>query len=225
VKGTYYSVGAGPGDPQLLTLKAIEILRDCPVVALPDSGAGNRAVRAIVEPYLEGREVVECSMPMTRDTEVLKTAHREAAEKLAGYLDRGLSVAFPTLGDPSVYSTAAYVQQELEAMGYRTAMVPGVPSFCAAAAALNTTLCEGDQPLHILPAGYTGAPDDLQGNLILMKSGRRVGRVLRDLKDRDRRIMAVECCGMEEQRIHRTGDTIPEDASYFCTILVKEMEK
>jgi precorrin-2/cobalt-factor-2 C20-methyltransferase len=90
-------------------------------------------------------------MPMTRNREVLEAGWRQCGGPLALELDKGLQVAFLTLGDPSIYATAMYIHRA-DPAGYSTAMVPGVPSFCAAAAALNRPLCEGNRPCTSSPA-------------------------------------------------------------------------
>ena len=133
-------------------------------------------------------------------------------------------MAFLTLGDPSVYSTPMYLHHRLQKMGYETRLVPGVPSFCAVAAALNTSLCEGSEMLHIVPASYPDMDKALayEGNKVLMKSGKQIGRVLDKLDEKQMEVMAVERCGMEGERVHPDLSTLDENASYFSVIVVKE---
>ena len=223
-KGIFYCVGVGPGDPELMTFQAARIIRECPVAALPKSGSGENSAGKIAEELLRDKELLLCDMPMTRDRAALDAAHAEAARQVARKLDEGRSVAFLTLGDPSIYATPMYLHHILKAQGYETRMIPGVPSFCAVAAALDTSLCERAERLQIIPASYPDAGEAMMepGNKVLMKSGRSMGRVRAQI-DRERfDAMAVECCGMEGERIHRNLDTLEETASYFSVVVVKE---
>jgi len=222
--GSFYSVGTGPGDSRLLTLLAIETIRKCAVIAVPDSGAAENAVLKIVDAYMEGKEVVFCPMAMTRDKKTLESCHERSGEQLRSCLDKGLDVAFLTLGDPSIYSTPMYVHKRLKLLGYQTHIIPGVPSFCAAAAALNVALCEGGQLLHIIPASYNRAQEalHLSGTKVLMKSGRSICDIKSAIKAAHCSGMAVERCGMDGEIIHESLGTITEDASYYSILIVKE---
>lgn len=227
MKGRFTCVGIGPGDPRLMTFLAADTIRACDVAALPKSGARDNAALAIAAELLKDKPLLYCDMPMTRDKARLAACHEAAAKQVAALLDEGKNVAFLTLGDPAVYSTPMYLHHILKGWGYETAMVPGVPSFCAAAAALDTSLCEGGQMLHIIPASYPDVEHalDADGNKVLMKSGKSIRAVADRLSGQGKEAMAVERCGMEGERIHRTLDTIPDDASYFSIVLVKDKEE
>ena len=223
-KGIFYCVGVGPGDPELMTFLAARIIRECPVAALPASGSGENAAGKIAGDLLRDKELLLCDMPMTRDVSALNAAHAEAARQVAEKLDQGFSVAFLTLGDPSIYATPMYLHHILKTQGYETRMVPGVPSFCAVAAALDVSLCERSERLQIIPASYPDAGEALKepGNKVLMKSGRSMGKVRAQIDRQRFDAMAVECCGMEGERIHHSLDTLEETASYFSVVVVKE---
>ena len=157
--GTLYGIGVGPGDPELMTLKAVRLIEQCDLVAVPKSGDGEGVAKQIAQkavPDFDKKELIEVSMPMTRDPQVLEQSHQAAAEQIEGYLKEGKSVAFLTLGDPAIYSTYIYVHKKVQQNGFLVEMVPGVPSFCAVAAKLNVSLAEAAQPLHIIPASYQG---------------------------------------------------------------------
>lgn len=222
-KGTFYCVGVGPGDPKLMTFLAAETIRNCAVAALPSSGATENAALKIAAEFLEGKELLYCDMPMIRDKAKLAEAHRACAQRIREELDQGRDVAFLTLGDPSIYATPMYLHHILRKQGYETRMIPGVPSFCAAAAALDVSLCEGGEILQIIPASY---PDTLEvlsapGNKVLMKSGKSMGKVKEQIDTGRFDAMAVECCGMEQEKIHRSLDTLDETSSYFSVVVVK----
>ena len=150
-KGILYGVGVGPGDPELLTLKAQRILREADVIAVPDKGTGEKTALAIIGPLTEGKPLLYCAAPMTRDPARLEAAYEENAHQIAALLNEGKTVAFITLGDPSIYSTYLYTHRRVQAMGCEAKLIPGVPSFCAVAAALGIGLCEGGERLMIVP--------------------------------------------------------------------------
>ena len=221
-KGEFYSIGVGPGDPSLMTFKAAETIRKCDVIISPDSGGKESVALGIAAEYIKGKRVEICPMPMTKDEKTLGESHDAAAARIAKLLDDGLSAAFLTLGDPAVYSTAMYVHRRLKEMGYATAMIPGVTSFCAAAAALDVALCEGAEPMHIIPASYGGGYQELDGTKILMKSGRARDAVLSGLKNRaDSEVFMVRRASMPDEAVFRSIDEIDGDTDYFSIFVVK----
>jgi precorrin-4/cobalt-precorrin-4 C11-methyltransferase len=149
-------VGVGPGDPELLTLQAVRIIREAEVIALPKTGEQDIAALAIVKQVVDisGKELIELCLPMTKDETVLAACRQKAAAMLAEILKTGKSIVFLTLGDPAIYSTYLYLHEWLLSEGYDARLVPGVPSFCAVAAKLNMALCKGSEPLHLIPASY-----------------------------------------------------------------------
>ena len=224
-KGILYGVGVGPGDPELLTLKARRILREADVIAVPDKGTGEKTALAIIGGLADGKPVLWCAAPMTRDPERLEAAYADNARRIAGLLDEGKTVAFITLGDPTVYSTYLYTHRRVLAMGYEARLVPGVPSFCAVAAALGEGLCEGGDRLLIVPASHRDIGDCLEvdANYVFMKAGRELGALRDALAARgllDRASM-VENCGMETERVYPRFAEAPEDSGYFSVVLVK----
>ena len=224
--GTFYGVGVGPGDPELLTRKAVGVLERCPVLATPRTRTGSSVALEIVRGAVElkGKTLLPLDFPMSREEGELRAAHRAAAEAVRPHLESGRDVAMAVLGDVSLYSTSCYVMEILRGEGFPCAMVPGVPSFCAAAALLGRSLTRPDAPLHILPGGWEGAEGalDLPGTKVLMKSGRQYPRLLEEL---DRRGMLegaamVENCGLPGQRAFPTLGDRPESTGYFTTILL-----
>jgi precorrin-2/cobalt-factor-2 C20-methyltransferase len=165
---------------------------------------------------------------MTKDRGVLDDSHDRAAQAVIGKLKDGCDVAFLTLGDPSVYSTYVYIQKRVAHIGYKTQTVEGVTSFCAAAARLNISLCEGDQALHIIPAVYQEDASHLllKGTKVLMKSGKGFGRIREQLKQNGllEKAVMVERCGMEGERIYRDLTQVDEEKSYFSIVIIKDEE-
>lgn len=228
-RGTLYGVSVGPGDPELMTLQAVRLLERCQVVAAPQTASGQMLALTIAAGAvdLSGKTVVPLAFPMTRNREVLRTAHEQAAALLQAYLDQGQDVAVLSLGDVSVYSTFHYLKDILEAQGYPTAMLAGVPSFCAAAARLNQSLTAGmDEPLTIAPGGRVEEILPRPGSKVLMKTGRQLPKTLQTLADQQKLAhSAMVCnCGLPNEAVWPDLSRYdPEQpAGYFATILVKE---
>ena len=227
-RGTLYGVGVGPGDPELLTLKAVRILRSADVIAVPDKGSGERTALRIVQDYVEGKEQLGCVTPMVRDQAVLDAAHDQIADNICALLEEGKNVAFITLGDPSVYATYMYVHRRVLKRGYEAVLVPGVPSFCAVAARLNTSLCEQSQRLLIVPASHKDVEDclNVDANLVFMKAGREIGALKEKLAEHGLLDHAslVANCGMEGEQVWEHFADMPENTGYFSIVLVKKGE-
>ena len=226
MRGTVYGVGVGPGDPELMTLKAIRLIRENRYIALPaekprESLAFRIAVQAV--PELADKELVAVHMPMIRDKAKLREAHEKGARQLMDLADQGENVVFLTLGDPTVYCTFSYLQHILEAEGYPVVLVSGITSFCAAAARLGLSLGEWDEPIHVLPAAHkTGDRLDLEGTYVLMKSASQMAKVKDMLRRSGRRAVMAENCTMENEKLYHSIDEIPDDAGYFSLIIAKE---
>ncbi|MDO5399555.1 MAG: precorrin-2 C(20)-methyltransferase [Eubacteriales bacterium] len=224
-KGMLYGLGVGPGDPELLTRKAVRLLGEADVIAVPDKGTGEKTALAIVGEFAPAEKLLFCPTPMVRDRQTLDRAYDAIADTLADLLDRGKTVAFITLGDPSVYSTYMYVHQRMTARGYRAELVPGVPSFCAVAARLGISLCEREERLLIVPASHKDISDclDMDANLVFMKAGRELG-ALREALDRAGRLEGaslIENCGMDDERIYPRFADMEAPGGYFSVVVAK----
>ena len=205
LKGTFYGVSVGPGDPELMTLQAVRLIRQCPVLAAPQTASGQMLALDIAR----------------------SASHEKAAAAVRQYLDAGQDVAMLNLGDVSIYATFGYLQEILQAGGYATAMAAGVPSFCAAAARLNVPLTGGmDTPLTIAPGGWTDRVLEMPGTKVLMKAGRQLPVLLDTLQQADKlKKSALVCnCGLPDERVYPdlSLERPQEQAGYFATVLVKE---
>ena len=224
--GTLYGVGVGPGDPELLTLKALRLIRESQVIAVPGASVTETVAYKIVKqayPALDEKEFIGLEMPMTKDAKLLKESHDRAAAAVEECLRAGKDVAFLTLGDPTVYSTYLYVHKRVEADGFPVEIISGITSFCAVAARMNMGLVEKSQPLHVIPASYQIQDAlKLSGTKVLMKAGRKMGEVKRQLLEQSGEVVMIENCGMEEERCYRGAEEIPEEAGYYSLVIVKE---
>ena len=225
MRGKLYGVGVGPGDPMLMTLKAVEVIRESDIIAVPardkhDCVAYRIASRAV---ELEHRECLEIEMPMTRNREKLERYHEQGAEQLEKALSAGKKIAFLTLGDPTVYSTYIYLHQRIAARGYETEIISGVPSFCAAAGSLQISLAEQSDEIHVIPAGY-GVREavGLPGTKVFMKAGSRMGQLKQALRDTHSEVYMVENCGMEQEKKYYGAKDMNEDAGYYSIVFVKD---
>lgn len=225
--GIFYAVSVGPGEPELMTLKAVRILHECPVLAAPVTKGESTVALDIAGQCVDvsGKEILYLDFIMTKDKKQLEENYRKQAEKVAGCLESGRDVAMVNIGDVSVYATCSYIADFVKKFGYEAVMVPGVPSFCAAAAKLGISLTRSGTPLHIIPASY-GISEalDLAGNKVLMKSGREYRNVKNELEKRGllEHAAMVQNCGLPGEKIYRDMTAVAEDAGYFATIIVKD---
>ena len=224
MNGTFYGVGVGPGDPELLTLKAARLIEACDVLAIPHRDAEKCFAYKIAKGAvfgLDAKPKLCIDMPMTHDRNQREAAYEAGAAEIAAELTAGKNVVFVTLGDPSVYSTFAYLAEKVSVLGFPVEWVPGVPSFCAGAAALRTPLCTDREALHILP-GSQNAEEALTypGTKVFMKG--ELNPLLGAIRERGVNACAVENCGTENEHIYRTREDIPPNAGYYLVTIVKE---
>lgn len=228
-KGTLHGVSVGPGDPELMTLKAVRCIEQCPVLAAPQTAAGRMLALDIAKGAVDvsGKIILPLHFAMSRDPEVLKASHAAAADAIRAHLDAGRDVALLNLGDVSIYATYGYLEEILTAQGYAAVRIAGVPSFCAAAARLGQSLTGGmEQPLTIAPGRHVEQVLAAPGAKVLMKTGHHLPKMLDVLRERGLLAnSAMVCnCGLPDEAVFPTlTDYDPaQDAGYFATILVKE---
>ncbi len=224
-QGTLYGVGLGPGDPELLTLKAARILREVPLIAYPAPPDGASLARAIAAPHLPGgQEEIVIRMPLDAARFPAPDVYSEAAHTLTGWLAEGRDAAVLCEGDPFFYGSFLYLFERL-ASANRVVVVPGVSSPMACASTLAIPLAARNDVLTILPAPLNEAT--LKERLAacdaacVIKVGRhldKVRSVLREagLLDRAR---YVERATMAAERVLPLA-AVAAPAPYFSMILV-----
>jgi len=240
MQGTFYVVGVGPGDPQLMTLKAAKILEKCAVWFVPsafDNGGSMALKIASGVISSEGKTILSHRFPMKQihrgespDPEV-KSAWQSAAKIIMASLADGQDVVFPTLGDPAIYSTGFYICETLQEYGspFQVEIVPGVSAIGASSAAAAMPLCLGDERLVVIPATFEN--DRLQEILELSdvvvfmkvyKVMERLVGLLEDLGLVDNAVL-VERCSLEDQHIWTdVREAVGRDIHYFSTIVVRK---
>ena len=120
-KGTFYGVGVGPGDPELITLKAVRAIERCPVIAAPETRGEKTLALDIARGAVDltGKTILRMQFLMTRDKQALEESHRRQARQIMEHLDAGRDVAMLNLGDVSIYSTFSYILEIVLEQGYR----------------------------------------------------------------------------------------------------------
>ena len=226
-KGTLYGVSIGPGDPGLLTVKAMDVISDSKYIATPHTGTGESLALSIVSKArdLSDKEILLLEFPMTKDKGILVESHKNAAESIMDILDKGYDVAMLNLGDITIYSTFAYVMDILLDEGYDVDLIPGVTSFCASASVLKLGLTTMNEPLHIIPASGIDIKEALQmpGSKVLMKIGRSMPKLIEAVKDLnlEDNVYAVENCGLDNEKVYKGLDEFDETMGYFTIVVVK----
>ena len=226
MSGTLYGLGVGPGDPELITLKALRILRAAPVIAYPAPEEGDSLARAIVASHLPGgQEEITIRMPTVASRFPAQEVYDWAAGEIGAHLDRGRDVAVLCEGDPFFYGSFMYLFGRMVER-YPVEVVPGVSSLTACAARLAAPLATRNDVLTVLPAPLDEAIlkarlKDIDAAAIL-KVGRhfdKVRRVLRELGLADK-ARYVEHATMASERILSLDEVDGAGVPYFSMVLV-----
>lgn len=224
--GTFYGVGVGPGDPELITLKAWRIISHAPVIAYPAANGSDSLARRIAAPFIP-EDVVELviPIPMRREREPAQEAYDEAAQAIRAHLDQGRDVAFLCEGDPLFYGSFAYLLSRL-AQDYLTQIVPGITSITACAAAIGRPLAARNDVLKVLP-GTLDAPrlrQEIASSeaIAILKVGQhfeKIRGVLAELGLSERAII-IEKATRDDEKITPLCDVPEGERPYFSTILI-----
>jgi precorrin-2/cobalt-factor-2 C20-methyltransferase len=224
--GVLYGVGVGPGDPELLTLKALRVLRSCFVVAYPQPDNGPSFARSIAAPYLTADQLeIPIIIPMDVSRDPAQTVYAQAAATIAHHLDAGSSVAVLCEGDPFFYGSYMYLYRHL-ADRYPCEIVPGVSSLMASSAALGRPLSARNDVLTIIPAPLSDAEIkariDASDAVAIMKLGRHFPRVRALLQEMGLEAQAGYCerVSLENQKVMALSEAGFDSAPYFSMILI-----
>ncbi|MFV0436747.1 MAG: precorrin-2 C(20)-methyltransferase [Desulfopila sp.] len=239
MQSTLYIIGTGPGDPELLTVKALKAIEHCPVVIAPKASKNGRSTAlSIIEQAvdLSGKQVHEVYFPMKkiklgeRPLLEVETEWRATAAKVLEMLDSGLDLAFPTLGDPAIYSTGYYLYATLLPMrpDIRVQFISGISAMSSCSATIQTPVCLGDDMLAVVPATFS--EEKIKKALkefdavVLMKVHRVMDKICRLLVETGlaENAVYIEKAGMVDQRIITNLSSIPDNPHYFSTILVRK---
>ena len=232
------AIGVGPGDPDLLTVKAVRAIRDAEIIMCPASGEERPSIAlSVVEPLLDRsrQEIIRLIFPMTKDTDILETAWKRNAGIMAETVLTGRNVVYLTVGDPYLYSTWIYMHRELSANhpGMEISVVPGIVSMFTFASKVGVSIAEGSEKVSIIPSCYelssVKAIAKNSDTLVFLKDGRyfdQVVDVLRDAGFPDDSIFAIgQDLGTDQEIVRRL--TLGEvhrgvlTTKYFSILVVK----
>lgn len=210
-----YFVGVGPGDPELITLKAQRVLRQAQAIVLPDSGKES-VVWGIVKEWIQDKPLLRVEIPMKGARAQWENAHSQAVGQILSLLEKYETVAYPVLGDPSIYASSSYLMERI-LPSHPCRVIPGIPAMCAAAAQWRVPLCIQGETLTVLGRLEDAALPN--GPTVVMKSGREL-ETIRTLAA-SREIYAACDLGMEHGWAGRLEEFPEERHSYFTTVLVR----
>lgn len=234
--GKLWGIGVGPGDPELLTLKAKRVLEQLDILLVPHSRLETRSLAlSIIRDSLDKDwQTIDLVLPMTRERTELRQHWRQAALTVKETLAGGQDAAFITLGDPTLYSTFTYLLKEVRGLvpGLETEIIPGVSSVTAITAWLQQPLAENQESLLIMPAQekFTYLENHLQefDNVMIMKAGRYTGRIS-ELLDRQparyQAFLASRCGFADELFTDDLSSLQGQDIDYLSSVLIKKISE
>ena len=224
--GRLYGVGVGPGDPDLITLKALKVLKEADLIAYPSPETGESLARSIADQHIpKGREEFAIRMPMLTDQFPVQEVYDNAAQRIGDALNRGRIVAVLCEGDPFFYGSFLYLFGRL-AGDHTVEVIPGVSSLMACAAALSAPLAARNDILTVLPAPLDDETLTLRfaeaEAIAIVKVGRHFERVRTLLRENgladDARY--IERATMVDQKILRLDEVDAVTVPYFSMVLV-----
>ena len=223
--GKLFGLGLGPGDPELVTVKAVRILKSVSAVAFPILEGKESFARSIADQYIP-KEInqIPIVVPMTQDRLPAQKAYDKAAQEISEILDRGQDVACLCEGDPFFYGSFMYIFARLSKM-YEVEIIPGVTSVTACAAAAKMPLLARNEHLTVIPG--TLEPEDLRSRIlnadavVIMKVGRHLDKIKKVLEEVELSSEAtyVEYASLPAQQVLKLINA-PKTAPYFSMILV-----
>lgn len=231
MSGRLYGIGVGPGDPELLTLKAVRLIAECPVVAYPaPAGGADSMARQIAGPHIPtGKTEIVIETPMIPGQFPANDIYDRYAAEISEHLNSGSDVAILCEGDPFLFGSFMYLFGRLSA-DHPTEVVPGVSSLGACAARAEIPLVSRNQVLSVVPAPIEEA--DLERRVAaadavaIMKVGRHLPKVRRVLEKLNRLSDAtyVERATLDNERVLPLSELTDEKAPYFSMILLRTSE-
>ena len=226
--GKLFGVGLGPGDPELITVKALRVLRDSDVIFTVTSSQSSRSISAsIVSAYPEIDAEIRSLEFSMRNNARRSELIRENATEICECLKDGKNCSFTTIGDPLTYSTFGYILHELEVLlpGLEVEVIPGVNSWSALAAKKRMVLAEDLEPLTIIPSYASDNPagTDLPGTKVYLKTYRTRNKLLESLEQQPGTVLYGANLGLENEVLSTSVDEIRElDNQYLSMLIVKD---
>ena len=233
MKGKLYGIGVGPGDSELMTVKAARIVGEADVIITPKTEKKDGSVALnIAKPYIqEHTEIVPVVFPMVLDDATQQEGWEEAKRVIVSYLEQGKNVVFLTLGDPMFYSTYMYVYRLIENTGFEIETIPGITAFCAIGSHLGYPIVEKEEVLAIVPA--TAPKEKISVCMharacvcVVYKNFDEVQEVLLKHNMADDAVM-ISRVGLPDEQVFVGLDNMPKDKklNYLSTILAKRKDR
>ena len=226
IKGILYGLGLGPGNPELITVKAWRLLSTVEVIAYPQPPEGESFARKIAAPFIP-EDTIELALiiPMSRQRHPAQTAYDTAAKEIAAHIDNGKDVAFISNGDPFLYSTFMYVHERLK-NDYEIEIIPGVTSLTASAAATRRPLAARNEVLKVLPAPLDNdrlkAEIATADSIVINKVGNHFNRICSIIKELGltENTQVVENATTEYEVARPLSQIKDGEQPYFTTMII-----
>ena len=235
MKGKLYGIGVGPGDSELMTVKAARLVGEADVIITPKTEKKDGSVALnIAKPYIQDHtEIVPVVFPMVLNPGEMTEAWQAARDTIVSYLEQGKKVVFLTLGDPMFYSTYMYVFRLIEPTGYEIETVPGITAFTAIGAHLGYPIVEKEEVLAIVPATAPKEKIDavmaVADDAVIMKVYKNFDEVQDVLKKHNMADDAVMISrvGLPDEQVFIGLENMPKDQklNYLSTILAKRKDR
>ena len=213
-----YGIGVGPGDSELLTIKALRAIENCDIIVAPVAVEGGESVAyEIAKEYIkDDTKIILKHFPMGKKDRVEKA--KEAYEYIRYEIQNGKTVGFLTIGDPYVYSTYIHMLDHMKENGIEVITIPGITSFCAAASLVNRTLVIGNEPLLILPASRVSDIKD-EKYVVIMKVYKKEEEVINYLEEKGFDYVCVQRVGRDGEKVLTNREDIINSREYMSLII------
>ena len=230
---TLYGIGIGPGDPELITVKALNTIKKVKTIFAPSSPKNSYSLALdIISPYIQDdTEVHKLMFPMTKQKEQLEKSWERNAQTIIEYLKKGINCAFITLGDPLTYSTFGYTSRRIREIcpEVKIEIIPGITSYHASAAASGIVLAEAEESLAII-SGVMGAKKlrsiiNHVDNVVVLKvykSFKEIAETIDELGLEQKSVL-VSRCGLKGERIVKgISKCKNRDMEYLSLIIINK---
>lgn len=227
--GKLFGVGVGPGDPELITVKAVRVIKEADIIFTAASTKNTYSLAVeIASPYISPSATVEkLFFPMSKDVEEVEAAWIENARQIADVLKQGKTAVFLTLGDPTTYSTFGYILKKMDCVmpDADIETIPGITSFHAASARLNRILVEGEESLLVTSGAFGGDQirrvDGVE-NVAIVKAYKNIEDINKALRETglDNRCVAVSKCGRKNEEIIEDLDALEKREPDYWTLIL-----
>lgn len=210
-----FGIGVGPGDSELITLKAINTLKVCDYVFIPKS-RGESLAGTIAAEYISNKKIIELDFPMGEDN---AERYKKSAETIEEILKDGQCSAFLTLGDPMTYSTYIYLMQELNKLKVEVETIPGITSFGAAAARLQLPLTLKDESFYLCDGAIDEEILRKVDSVCILKVKRDLENTIKKLEENGFKYTYVKRCTQQKEKIIRNKEEMLLDGDYMALII------